>query len=69
MGCIVGFMFERFSPRARRVIVAAQEQARELGHSYIGTEHILLGVLTASVSHSVAPGPRSRPSSVRATSR
>ena len=39
-------MFERFSPRARRVIVAAQEQARELGHSYIGTEHILLGLLT-----------------------
>ena len=46
MGCIVGFMFERFSPRARRVIVGAQEQARELGHSYIGTEHILLGLLT-----------------------
>jgi ATP-dependent Clp protease ATP-binding subunit ClpA len=39
-------MFERFTPRARRVVVAAQEEARALGHNYIGTEHVLLGLLT-----------------------
>ena len=38
-------MFERFTDRARRVVVLAQEEARELGHNYIGTEHILLGVI------------------------
>jgi ATP-dependent Clp protease ATP-binding subunit ClpC len=38
-------MFERFTDRARRVVVLAQEEARELGHTYIGTEHILLGLL------------------------
>jgi ATP-dependent Clp protease ATP-binding subunit ClpA len=38
-------MFERFTDRARRVIVLAQEEARMLGHNYIGTEHILLGVI------------------------
>jgi ATP-dependent Clp protease ATP-binding subunit ClpC len=38
-------MFERFSDRARRVVVAAQQEARELGHDYIGTEHLLLGVI------------------------
>ena len=38
-------MFERFTDRARRVIVLAQEEARELGHNYIGTEHILLGLI------------------------
>jgi Clp amino terminal domain, pathogenicity island component len=37
-------MFERFTDRARRVIVLAQEEARMLNHSYIGTEHILLGL-------------------------
>ena len=40
-------MFERFTDRARRVMVLAQEEARLLNHSYIGTEHLLLG-----------PGPR-----------
>jgi ATP-dependent Clp protease ATP-binding subunit ClpA len=39
-------MFERFTPRARRTVVAAQEEARALGHNYIGTEHVLLGLLT-----------------------
>ena len=34
-------MFERFTDRARRVIVLAQEEARMLNHNYIGTEHIL----------------------------
>ena len=37
-------MFERFSDRARRVVVLAQEEARMLKHNYIGTEHILLGL-------------------------
>jgi ATP-dependent Clp protease ATP-binding subunit ClpC len=38
-------MFERFTDRARRVIVLAQEEARMLDHNYIGTEHILLGLI------------------------
>src|SRR5918999_1698919 len=38
-------MFERFTDRARRVVVLAQEEARMLGHNYIGTEHILLGLI------------------------
>jgi ATP-dependent Clp protease ATP-binding subunit ClpA len=38
-------MFERFTDRARRVVVLAQEEARILNHNYIGTEHILLGLL------------------------
>jgi ATP-dependent Clp protease ATP-binding subunit ClpA len=39
-------MFERFTDQARRVVVLAQEEARNLGHGYIGTEHILLGLLS-----------------------
>jgi ATP-dependent Clp protease ATP-binding subunit ClpC len=54
-------MFERFTDRARRVVVQAQEEARLLNHSYIGTEHVLLGLITdvdgvcyqALVSHKV----------------
>ena len=38
-------MFERFTERARQVLVFAQEEARILKHDYIGTEHILLGLL------------------------
>lgn len=38
-------MFERFTDRARRVIVLAQEEAKMLNHNYIGTEHILLGLI------------------------
>ena len=49
-------MFERFTDRARRVVVLAQEEARGLNHNYIGTEHILLG-LTA-VSGASAPRRR-----------
>ncbi|MDO8687890.1 MAG: Clp protease N-terminal domain-containing protein, partial [Dehalococcoidales bacterium] len=37
--------FERFSERARRVLTSAQEEAQSLNHSYIGTEHILLGLI------------------------
>src|SRR5437764_3402006 len=39
-------MFERFTPKARQVVVAAQEEARGLQHDYIGTEHLLLGLLS-----------------------
>ena len=38
-------MFERFTDRARRVVVLAQEEARTLGHDQVGTEHVLLGLL------------------------
>jgi ATP-dependent Clp protease ATP-binding subunit ClpC len=38
-------MFERYTDRARRVVVLAQEEARRLNHNYIGTEHILLGLI------------------------
>jgi len=38
-------VFERFTDRARRVVVLAQEEARLLSHNYIGTEHILLGLI------------------------
>ena len=37
--------FEKFSERARRVLTSAQEEAQSLNHSYIGTEHILLGLI------------------------
>jgi ATP-dependent Clp protease ATP-binding subunit ClpA len=45
MVAILNCMFERFTDRARQTVVFAQEEARELGHNYIGTEHILLGLL------------------------
>jgi ATP-dependent Clp protease ATP-binding subunit ClpC len=38
-------VFERFTERARRVVILAQEEARMLNHNYIGTEHILLGLV------------------------
>jgi ATP-dependent Clp protease ATP-binding subunit ClpC len=38
-------MFERFTDRARRVVVLAQNEARALGHDYIGSEHLLLGLI------------------------
>ena len=38
-------MFERFTDRARRVVVLAQDEARMLNHNYVGTEHILLGLI------------------------
>ena len=38
-------MFERFTERARRVIILAQEEAKRLNHSAVGTEHILLGIV------------------------
>lgn len=41
-------IFERFTDRARRVVVGAQEEARALDHHYIGTEHLLLGLIAES---------------------
>jgi ATP-dependent Clp protease ATP-binding subunit ClpC len=38
-------VFERFTERARQAVVLAQDEARGLGHNYIGTEHLLLGLL------------------------
>ena len=45
VGGILGVVFERFTERARHVVVLAQEEARTLKHNYIGTEHLLLGLL------------------------
>jgi hypothetical protein len=45
-------VFERFTERARQVVVLAQEEARILKHNYIGTEHILLGLLRARTGRS-----------------
>jgi hypothetical protein len=45
MGCTLDGVFERFTDRARSVLVLAQEEARLLNHSFIGTEHILLGLI------------------------
>ena len=42
--CDAWTVFERFTERARRVIVLAQQAAAELGHAYIGTEHLLLAL-------------------------
>jgi ATP-dependent Clp protease ATP-binding subunit ClpC len=44
-------MFERFTDRSRRVVVLAQEEARMLDHNYIGTEHILLGLIRQGDGH------------------
>src|SRR5213594_3411853 len=38
-------MFERFTERARRVVILAQEEAKRLNHSAVGTEHLLLGII------------------------
>ncbi len=47
-------MFEKFTGDARQVIVGAQERARELGHNYIGTEHLLLGILTTPTDNAAS---------------
>ena len=62
-------VFERFTDRARRVVVLAQEEARLLNHNYIGTEHILLGLIhegegvaaKALESLGISPGGRPHP--------
>ena len=43
-------LFRRFTPRARSCVVAAQDAARHLGHNYIGTEHVLLGIFSETDS-------------------
>src|ERR1700685_2973860 len=48
VGRVARGMFERFTDRARRVVVLAQDGARMLKHNYIGTEHILLGLIRES---------------------
>ncbi len=45
-----GGLFTRFDPAARRVVVLAQEDARTLGHNFLGTEHLLLGLLAETDS-------------------
>ena len=58
-------VFERFTDRARRVLVLAQEEARLLNHSFIGTEHILLGLIHEGEGVAATPSPsRTRPSSM-----
>lgn len=47
-------MFERFDDEARAVVVSAQEEARNLRHGWIGTEHVLLGVLRTSGTRAAA---------------
>src|ERR1700742_1299438 len=60
-------MFERFTGRARHVVVLSQEQARLLDHNYIGTEHILLGLLAEpeSIAGRVLAGFEMTPDGVR----
>jgi ATP-dependent Clp protease ATP-binding subunit ClpC len=55
----LGGMFERFTNRARHVVVLAQEEARMLNHNYIGTEHILLGLINEDegIAGRVLTGP------------
>ena len=62
-------MFERFTDGARQVVVRAQEDARRLGHDYIGCEHLLLAAAEAAEPASVVLGDRaSRPSAGRGDS-
>jgi ATP-dependent Clp protease ATP-binding subunit ClpA len=51
-------MFERFSTQARNVVILAHDEARRLGHAYIGTEHLLLGLLDpgSGVAYTVLSG-------------
>jgi ATP-dependent Clp protease ATP-binding subunit ClpC len=54
-------VFERFTDRARRVLVLAQEEAKLLNHNFIGTEHILLGLISEGDGGGQgAPVPRHR---------
>jgi ATP-dependent Clp protease ATP-binding subunit ClpC len=47
-------MFERFTDRTRRAVVLAQEESRQLGHGYIGGEHLLLGLLRENTAGTAA---------------
>jgi ATP-dependent Clp protease ATP-binding subunit ClpC len=61
-------VFEHFTPQARRVIVVAQDEARAFGHTHLGTEHILLGLLgkEAGLAAQVLEGFRLTTQEVRA---
>src|SRR5205807_9564147 len=61
-------MFERFTERARRIIILAQEEAKRLNHSAVGTEHIMLGIIREGegVASKVLEGLNSSPDRVRA---
>lgn len=56
--CKARFVFERFTDHARHVLVMAQEESRRLDHPFIGTEHILLGLLNEdnSIARQVLAG-------------
>jgi ATP-dependent Clp protease ATP-binding subunit ClpC len=60
-------MFERFTDRARRVVVLAQEEARMLDHDHVGTEHVLLGLIHegSGLAARVLEALRIRPEVVR----
>jgi ATP-dependent Clp protease ATP-binding subunit ClpC len=60
-------MFERFTDQARLVVVQAQEATRRLGYDYVGTEHILLGVISQGegVASQVLTGLGANPDRVR----
>ena len=58
-------MFERFTERARQVVVLAQDEARALKHNYIGTEHILLGLLREEEGLAARVPPRARSTPLR----
>jgi hypothetical protein len=49
VGALQAMSYERFTPRARAVIAASQQEARAAGHDYVGTEHIVLGLLSQPV--------------------
>ena len=53
-------MFERFSSEAREAVTSAQAEARRLHHNYIGTEHLLLGLMDQAHTRSCWPGTNGR---------
>ena len=55
---VTRMMFERFTEKAIKVVMLAQEEARRLGHNFVGTEQILLGLIGESTGE--APPPRAR---------
>jgi Clp amino terminal domain, pathogenicity island component len=58
-------MFERFTEQSRRAVVLAQEEARQLDHNYIGTGHVLLGLISQDdcVTRATPEIPRRPPAS------
>lgn len=54
-------MFERFTEKAIKVVMLAQEEARRLGHNFVGTEQILLGLIGESTGEQAGRGGRAGP--------